>query len=270
MKLLPKEGIDFILDGITWSYSSVNSYHQCPRSFYLRYIEPTTKVDNGMAQFGSFAHKILEKYYRKEAEFYELSDIYRDEYKRNVTCKFPPNPYVDLAETYYQDGLNYFNQFEETIDLDKIVGVEKKVELNIDGRKFTGVIDLIVKEDDGITIIDHKSKKKFDSKKQRADYLKQLYIYGLEVKQSYGEFPKTLAFNLVRAGKLDTEKFNEEALIDAKNWFLTTIDYVYQDEEFPPVMENMSEKERKGQEFFCDQLCSVRHLCPYSKEYIKP
>ena len=32
-----------------------------------------------MAQFGSFAHKILEKYYRKEAEFYELSDIYRDE-----------------------------------------------------------------------------------------------------------------------------------------------------------------------------------------------
>ena len=249
---------DFILDGITWSYSSVNCYKTCPRCFKLSYIDCLTKVNNAFASWGSFMHSLLERYFKGECEFFELSEAYKAKYKENVTEKFPYNAFVDLSSSYYDAGVRYLNNFDGLPDNYDVLGVEQKVELIIEKYKFIGYIDLIIKDknDNKIIIVDHKSKNKFKSKKEKAEYLRQLYLYSLYIKQKYGEYPKELKFNMIR-GEMITETFKESECKKAVEWFTETIKMIYQDNTY----------DENPDDFFCDNLCGVREHCPKSSKY---
>ena len=63
---------DFILDGMRWSFSSVNTYNTCPQAFRLGYLDALPRVDNAFSDWGTFLHSLMEKYFRGEAEFFEL------------------------------------------------------------------------------------------------------------------------------------------------------------------------------------------------------
>lgn len=248
----------FILDGIRWSYSSVNSYHQCPRQFKLSYIDALPRVDNAFSDWGSFMHYLLEQYFKGKLEFFELSQIYVEQYKDRVKCTFPPNKYVNLNESYYKAGKEYLDNFDGDFEGCEVLGVEQKVKLDINGRPFVGVIDLVLRGADGSPICcDHKSKKAFKSKKEEAEYLRQLYLYSIWIKQKYGEYPSQLIFNMFRGGKKVVHNFVEDELRAAVNWFTSTIDSIYEDTEFVACPD----------EFFCNFLCGVRHHCSYSEDY---
>lgn len=246
-----------ILDNMTWSFSSVNNYCTCPHGFKLSYIDKKKKVNNAFAEFGSFVHSLLERYFKGEAEFFELSQMYEDEYDFNVTDKFPSFKFCDLKEKYYNDGLSYLNAFEGLEDNLQVVGVEQKVDLKLNGRPFVGYIDLILKDttDGKYIIVDHKSKGKFRSKKEKEHYLYQLYLYSVYIKETFGEYPKELKFNMFRIGMYEREQFNEEKLKKALNWFDFTIDLIYSDTEFPKIRD----------EFYCNNLCGVRESCKREK-----
>ena len=47
-------------------------------------------------------------------------------------------------------------------------------------------------------------------------------------------------------------------LEEAKDWFVGTIRSIYSDEIFEP----------KPDAFFCDNICSVRHVCDRSRDYM--
>lgn len=248
----------FILDGIRWSYSSVNSYHQCPYQFKLSYIDALPRVDNAFSDWGSFMHYLLEQYFKGELEFFELSQVYEQNYTNRVKCAFPPNRYVNLSESYYNKGKEYLDNFDGDFNDCEVLAVEQNVELDIKGRPFVGVIDLIVRGSDGLLrIIDHKSKSKMKNKKEESEYLRQLYLYSLWTKQTYGEYPVQLIFNMFRAGNKIIHNFVEEELNVAVEWFSSTIDSIYEDVDFKAKPDN----------FFCNQLCGVRHHCSYSDDY---
>lgn len=248
----------FILDGIRWSYSSVNSYHQCPRQFKLSYIDALPRVDNAFSDWGSFMHYLLEQYFKGKLEFFELSQIYVERYKDRVKCAFPPNKYVNLNESYYKAGKEYLDNFDGDFEGCEVLGVEQKVKLDIGDRPFVGVIDLVLRKPDGsICVTDHKSKKAFKNKKEEAEYLRQLYLYSIWIKQKYGEYPSQLIFNMFRGGKKVVHNFVEDELKTAVEWFTSTIDSIYEDTEFVA----------KSDSFFCNYLCGVRHHCPYSDDY---
>lgn len=248
----------FVLDGICWSYSSVNSYQQCPKQFKLSYIDALPRVDNAFSDWGSFMHHLLEQYFKGELEFYELSQVYEKEYDKHIKCEFPPNKYVNLNESYYTAGKEYFDNFDGDFEECKVLGVEQKVELDINCRSFVGVIDLVLRAPDGtIWLVDHKSKKSFKSKQEEAEYLRQLYLYSIWTKQKYGEYPSQLIFNMFRGGKKVVHNFVEDELKSAIEWFTSTIDSIYKDTEFIACPD----------EFFCNFLCGVRHHCSYSEDY---
>jgi len=226
---------------------------------YIKCIPKEYQDDNFFAQWGSFIHVILEKYYNRSAEIYELSSIYEKEYRNHVTHPAPPNEYVDLNLSYYIAGKNYFDNFTDIYENCEILGVEKEINVNIDGYKFTGYADLIVKSDDGIHISDNKSKKSFKDKKEQEDYFRQLYLYSLYIKDEYGEYPKWLDLNLVRGNKVISEKFQKAKLEKARILFIDTIKEIYKDNSF----------NAKPNSFFCDWLCSVRSFCEHSKRFIK-
>lgn len=247
-----------ILDNSPWSYSRVNSYETCPRMFKLTYIDKKKREDNSFAEFGTFCHELLERYYNGELEFYELSQKYEDEYGLSVTSDFPPNNYVDLSESYYNQGKAYFDNFEGCNAETEVLGVEQKIDYKIGEHRLVGYIDLVLKQNNKMIIVDHKSKKSF-TKSEKEKYLRQLYLYSGYIKEEYGEFPEMLAFNMFRSQDVVLEKFDEAKYHAARQWFCDTIDRIYQDTKY---------KVQKSQ-FFCDYICSVRKSCYVSRAHKK-
>jgi len=250
--------LKFILDGFEWSFSRINAYCTCPRMFYMSYIQCLDKTGNAFAEWGSFGHYILEKYFRKELEFFELSNIYSSEYEGNVKASFPPNPYVNLNHRYYDVGKEYFDTFEGLFEKAEILGVEEEIHINIDKYKFVGYIDLILRDDKGIIIVDHKSKSKFKSKKEKDEYLRQLYLYSIHIYEKYGEYPYMLVFNMFRANEIIEEKFDITAYELAKEWAVDTIEKIYKDMDFKSSQDD----------FFCNWLCSCNAHCACSDKYM--
>lgn len=281
---------DFILDGMRWSFSSVNSYTQCPQCFRLGYLDALPRVGNAFSDWGSFMHHLMELYFKGEIEFFEMSQAYEDGYNGNVTHKFPTNRFCDLSERYYLSGKEYLDSFEGLFDGYNVVAVEQRVLFDINGRPFVGVIDLVVEKDGTYLIIDHKSKSSFKSKREQAEYARQLYLYALHIKMEYGKWPESMYFHMIRSGgELIEVPFKIEELDAAVEWFLSTIDKIYADTQFisepnkirkqiEDVKKQYENKEIGFQEyqkqkkslvsalkkmsFFCRELCGVREICP--------
>lgn len=263
-----------ILDSITWSYSSVNSYTTCPKMFKLTYIDGKSKINNAFAQWGSFMHSILEKYFSGELEMFQLSDLYKDQYQKNVTLEFPENAYVDLGSRYYDTGLKYLNNFEGFDRRYNVVDVEQKIDMSISERPFVGFIDLVLTDqaDGAYIIVDHKSKSNFKNNLELTHYLRQLYLYASYIKHQYGEYPKQLWFNMIRADQIIRMDFDRAAFDEAKRWFSGTIEQIYADRIFTDkiaMRQSKTKKAFKNDDFFCNNLCGVREHCLRSTQFLK-
>ena len=128
----------FIIDGMTWSFSRIEAFHQCPYAWKIKYIDCERGDDNAYGQYGKVCHEILERYFAYELEEKEMVDEFIWKFGIDITEPFPYNKFSDLRQTYYEKGLHYFETFKEediTFDtFDEIVGVEMKVEFEIDGK----------------------------------------------------------------------------------------------------------------------------------------
>lgn len=262
-----------ILDKIIWSFSSVNSYTNCPRCFKFERIDKVSKVQNAFAEWGSFMHSLFERYFSGELEFFELAPLYEKDYKKNVKETFPYNRYVDLSEKYYNTGLEYLSEFEGMPENYEVLGVEEKANLVVDGRPFVGYIDLVLRDrnSNALVVWDHKSKADFKNDQEHMEYLRQLYLYAEYVKEKYGEYPAQLTFNMFRVGKIVESDFDQNELDATKRWFIGTIEKIYEDREFKDKIEiscfeNFKDLDayKPGSDFFCANLCGARMYCPRS------
>ena len=268
-----------MLDDKTWSFSSVNSYENCPKCFYLSYLQdpPLEKDQNAFAQWGTLGHSLFERYVNGELELYEIGETYRKEYDEAVTLKFPPNKWVDLNESYHDNGQEYFENWEGFPDNWELVESEREIHLDIEGNTFIGFIDLIVKDKDTgrYIVVDHKSKSKFKNDQEKEEYARQLYLYALYIKAEYGEFPSHLIFNMFRANDVVIIDFDEKNLEKAVFWFKNTIENIKKDNKFDDKItvlwkkKGKKLKDFKKDDFFCNELCGVRSYCNRSRCYKK-
>lgn len=260
-----------------WSYSSVHQYDDCPYGFYLQRIQKVPQKNNAFALYGSFMHEILEKYFKGLITIPEMRELYETDYANRVNIKFPPNKWVDLAQSYYDDGLQFLDSFTGLNEKYKVLGVELEVKLPIEGYKTIGYIDLLLEntETDELTVVDHKSKKRFSSKKEELDYRRQLLFYGIYVKHLFGKYPSFVDFDLFRSHQHVIAPFSESECDEVKNWFVQTIDAACHDEIFEDKIkhhcrETFEDVDTVGKnDFFCSHICSVRESCPRSSAYKK-
>ena len=54
---------NYLIDLMTWSYSRINTYLQCPYQFYLKYIECLDEAPMFFSEYGSLVHEVLAEYY---------------------------------------------------------------------------------------------------------------------------------------------------------------------------------------------------------------
>ena len=233
-----------------WSYSSLKLYETCKYAFYLKYVEGKEEEQNVFASFGKHVHSILERYFKGELYAFELADVFEKEYETAVKGRFP---FYNMYAAFYNKTLSYLQNFDG-ID-GEVLGVEQKLESVIGGYKFIGYADLILRDEIGIVVVDHKSHGAWKSKKERADYLRQLYLYAHRIKEIYGEFPYKLAFNKFRADKpWDEELFKEGDYVAALDWFKAGVETAL----------TTTEWECCPQAFYCDELCGFIEDCAYN------
>ena len=257
------------LDAMVWSYSRVKSYFECPRMFYLTYLNESTQMESAFAQWGSLCHELLDRYAKGDLLAFELGDEYDRLYPEKMTERFPWNLWRDLDALYYDSGKAYFDSFEGFPENWEIIGSEIEIHVTIRGREVRGFIDLLVRDrnDGRLIVVDHKSKSRFKSNQELELYGFQPYLYAEWVFRSYSEYPKELVFNLFRAGTWITIPFAVEGMEKACDWLEETIGRIYEDEDFPDRVEvrccQRGEPilEETMSNFFCQCLCCVRHRC---------
>ena len=245
-----------ITEDMTWSYSRVSCFEQCPYQFFLKYITVSKKLPMFFSDYGSFLHDILSRFYTGQLSKDQLITYYLANFHSSVRGK-APNQKIYL--NYFQQGVEYLRNISKPAG--EIVAVEKSFSFDVDGLPFTGVADLLIR-DGSLVIWDHKARAlkerskrgkytKFDEELDR--YLRQLYLYSIAVKNLYGEYPSHLAFNCYRTGQIIMEPFLVEGLLSAKAWAIDTISRVHLEEKFAPSVDF----------FRCRYLCDVHDDCEF-------
>lgn len=193
-------------------------------------------------------HEILEGLDKGELMLWDTLEIFEEQFE--TIRDFPYNRYVVLRDRYYEQGLDYLGNYELD-DRYETVSVEENVNVKINGYKFTGYIDKLMrdKEDGKLIVLDHKSKSDFKSKREQMEYARQLYLYAYAVNEIYGEYPKSLFFNMFRFGREVEIEFVEEDMNEAIKWMVDTIDEIKACDEFPVTEDK----------FFSEELCNFRH-----------
>ena len=262
--------LDFITDNMTWSFSRLNSfYSNCKYEWFMHYIECLDTANSSFGEFGGFCHKILEQYAKGELDVFDLAPYYEEHYMEEVVTSFPPNKYTDLGEKYYGLGESYFETFDPSslgLDACQVLGVEKEIHFEIDGKPFVGYIDLLLRNNETgeITILDHKSStikilKNGKVSKSDADHFlefkRQLYLYSKAVREEYGEDSiDKLKWNMFKDGTSIEIPYSEEEYQEAIKWASDTIKAIEAETEWPPLAD----------QFYCWNLCSMReNACPY-------
>ena len=237
-----------------YSFSRLNSFHQCRYQWYLSYIKHSKQTNNAFGEYGTFVHEIFEKYALGEYELENLVDIYEWGFDDAVEAEFPPNKYVDLRDSYYETGLEFFKSWEG-YDGCEILGVEKHFEIPISDFLLQGFIDIAFIDEDGRYILrDYKSSKNI-SKNDLQSKIRQPLLYSIYFKEAWGRYPDALQFYTFRnPDKHVVEvEFSEEAMNDAVDWAINTVAQIRDEYEFP----------QEPNEFFCTSLCGHRNTCEY-------
>lgn len=253
-----------------YSYTKLTTFEECPYQYWLNYVltpdqykkhfgnaREADKENNAFAEYGSAMHKILERYAKNELALFELEDEFAKAYSTEIKHEFPSNQYVDLAEQYYSDGMEFLSAFNGFDDYE-ILGVEHEIGEEIDfehGDNFVlkGYIDLLYrqKSDGALVIHDWKSKAKFASRAEQAKYARQLYTYAIYTYRQYGVYPDILRFYCFRKQLQVDIPFNIGDYKKTWKWVNKTVAAIRECEMF----------ETKQSQFMCAELCDYRNIC---------
>lgn len=256
--------LEFLLNTMTWSFSRLNSFYNCPYEFFLHYVQ-CNKSENGFfGEYGLLIHIILEKYAKDELSLFELNQYYEEHFNECIPHDAPPNKYVDIRQSYYDKGIEYLNNIDLYLEKYEILGVEKKVSFKIRDKDFIGYIDLLVKDRDTneIIIIDHKSasikilKNGSISKPDQKHFLefkRQLYLYSIPVIEEYGSVSK-LKWNMFKEQKWIETPWKKEEYDEAVKWAEDTLGFIEKEMLWLP----------NPNYYYCHYLCGQRNnACEY-------
>lgn len=155
------------------------------------------------------------------------------------------------ANKYYEEGYNFFANFDGIGDEHEIVSAEEEFEIQIQDFIFNGKIDLILRnKDDGSYVLwDWKSKDSFKDDSEESVYRRQLYLYSIHLKNKYGVYPSKTVFYCFRQQQSYEKPFDIDAFNKAMDWMMDTVDKIrktfYCQYDF----------------FKCNNICNFRHRC---------
>ncbi len=166
---------------------------------------------------------------------------------------FPPYP-KGFADKAYQQGYDYFLNFNGFGDEWEIVSTEEKFLTDIGGYVFSGIGDLVVrnKNTGKYKVIDHKTKSEASMKREFKTYKKQLYVYARYVHEKFGEYPETMSFNMIKADEPIEVPFIMEEYEETMRWIVEVIEDIIMETDWLV----------SPSPYFCQFICGVKKNCP--------
>lgn len=237
-----------------YSFSKLSSFNTCKYGYKLTYIDHVKGIGNCFSSYGSEVHSIMERYAKGEIELWDLSDVFEWEFDAAVPEKFPSLQFCpDMRKLYYEQGVTFLQNFPGYDDCN-IMEVEESFDYDIDDWTFTGIIDLVFEDKDGRLIIqDYKSKSSFKSKREQAEYARQLYLYSMHISKKFGRNPDILRFFLFRKNTIVDIKFDPRGVQEALSWARETVRAIRECWDYPPTCES----------FYGENLCNHREHCVF-------
>ena len=252
-----------LIQDMTWSYSRLKAYDDCPYRWYLHYIKGYDDMDMFYASYGVFMHKLLEGFYKGELTREQMLCKFLMEFSTEVKGR---RPQASTVQGYIESGIQYIKEFKPFPF--NVIAIERREPFEIEGIPFTSILDFIGELDGSIYLVDHKSRKlKERSKRKKTtqkdleldEMLKQLYLYSIAVEKIVGKLPDYLCFNCFRTGELIVEPFDKTAFEEAKRWAVETVYKIQETADFEPN-QNV---------FSCFWICGVSDRCIYDIESIE-
>ena len=249
-----------IIEEMTWSFSRLDSFEQCPYAWVSLYIYGDEKRNLFFSDFGSCIHSVSAKFFSGQITDSELPVQYISEFYENCNGVAPSRK---IRNERFAEGLSYFSSPLSTIfDLAKrkIICVEQKFDISLGGLQFTGFIDLVT-DSDGIAVTDHKSSNikppsgrtkptAYDAERNRK--ARQLYVYAQAVKEIYGCYPDRLEFNCYRTPQIISIPFSKKDMEETVKWANDKAKEISACESYRPSVDF----------FKCKYICDVAD-CPY-------
>lgn len=250
---------------MTWSYSRLTSFSDCPYKWFLTYLyrdengRPLKKQSGFFAEFGSYIHMIMELYLSGELDKGMLSTYYVAHFAENVRSNAPNRK---IYHNYFEQGFFYLDNI--SFPHQQVLGVEEEMSFVFADKPWTGFIDVITNDDGKLVVVDHKSRtlkprtkrsKPTKSDAELDDYLRQLYVYSAAVKDRYGRYPDALEFNCFRSQLIIQEPFRLERFHEVEAWAGDEIETITRNNNWTAYPDYWR----------CNYLCDVCKECEFRK-----
>ena len=251
------------INKMTWSFSRLHLWENCPYAWYLKYIEERDDEQNYYAANGKLMHSVFEELLNGKITLEEASAMYDEGYEY-----IDVNTRYSTMENTYNKCMDYLCTVDQIDKKYEIVGVELKLSFKLEKYDFTGFVDCLLRNIDSgeIILVDHKSQDHFMKKngtplKNREDdflaYRHQMYLYCKGLKVMYNiQVSKIVWHHFKDDGALTIIPYEKELEEETVNWALNTIQNIKKDKNFA----------EKKSYMMCSQLCGFRHNCEYLLE----
>lgn len=270
-----------------FSYSKLGTYHNCPYSYKLIYMENIKRNNGCYGLCGSLFHSIMEELEHEKItkrEALERWNIEIDMLEFTDELEFPTE---NAKKNYLKDVELYLEYFEPLDFTNKECLVEQEFEIELCGVTIIGFIDLAIldHEKKEITIVDYKTSSKSGfTKAHLVEKCHQLMLYSkaMEIKYPGYKIIET-KFDLIKyakkKGKTTVKERKDiplEEMGDYERYFISIPfneenykvfeDYVKDSLENINNAKELNEWKPKKNNFFCKNLCSVSDNCKYYKQ----
>ena len=186
------------------SYSSISTYHMCPRSWYFRYVEKVEVPTSTALVFGSAFHGVIEEMIqqRVNGKSIPLADVWGEAWNKQLERNPLINWDGETPESLYNEGTRILS----TPDVTDMIGaispaqddeglmIERKVMLHVPDVPVPviGYVDII--EADGVPADFKTSSRGWNEGKVASELQPDFYLAALKLSE-YGNFiPDDLRF----------------------------------------------------------------------------
>ena len=270
-----------------YSYSRLESYHNCPYAYYITYIEGNRSEHNIYSFLGSVVHELLEELQQKIIN----NDDAIEKFENAVTeaDMLGYEWMSDSVKNKYIVAIKHYLEHYKPIKCDEYF-IEEYFEIPVGDKWMKGYIDLYTITDDIIDIYDYKTSSSSSfTGKDAYKKMRQMILYGIAIKQKHPDKEiRSMNFDMLKYYKVPSKRsklgytLKDRSTIDILD-FTTEFTPVYVSAEFTPeVVEEVTEyvcntvneiesldKDlscyKKGfnpkKDFFCKTLCSFRDRC---------
>lgn len=201
------------------SPSSASTFRSCPRRWKFRYIDRLADPAGEAAIAGTFAHRVLELL-MEEAGPERTTDRAREIAREVWPETAEHSDFIELGlDDVEQKRFRWlaWTAIEGLWQLEKpedivVVANEQKMDTELDGVPFRGIVDRLERENDtptaGLVISDYKSGRA-PSRRFADDKLDQVLLYAAAVEAESGERPKAARLLYLGQCIIETEVTNE-------------------------------------------------------------